>query len=101
MPRSDWGEIDGTKRNNDTPDEQSDEETSDSPHTPALGNTDEETELQKIAEAIPTPMNLQPGTLFTPSIFTPSAFMASTSTQVQPPLTVPLSSSAGKAAVGG
>ena len=99
-PRSDWGEIDGTQEQDDTPDEQSDEEGIDSPRTPAPGNTDEETELQKIAEAIPTPTNLQPGNLFAPSIFTPSAFMASTTqttTQVQPPP----SSSARKAAAGG
>ena len=104
LPRSDWGEIDGGKNQNDTPDEQSDEEDIDSPKTPAAGNTDEETELQKIAESIPTPTNLQPGTLFVPSIFTPRAFMASTTqttTQVQPPPTVPLSSSAGKATAGG
>ena len=99
LPRSDWGTIDGAPNRDDTPDEQSEEEELDSPHTPAAGNTDEETELQKIAEAIPTPTNLQPGNLFAPSIFTPSAFMASTSqttTQVQPLPTVPLSSSAGK-----
>ena len=88
VPRSDWGEIDRTPNRDDTPDEQSEEENVDSPHTPAAGDTDEETELQKIAEAIPTPTNLQPGNLFTPSIFTPSAFMASTTqttTQVHPP----------------
>ena len=104
VPRSDWGEIDGAKNPDDTPDEQSDDEEIDSPHTPAPGDTDEETELQKIAEAIPTPTNLQPRNLFAPSIFTPSTFMASTSQttmQVQPPPTVPLSSSAGKATAGG
>ena len=104
VPRSDWGEIDGRNHYNDTPDKQSDEEEIDSPHTPAPGNTDEEAELQKIAEAIPTPTNLQPRNLFAPSIFTPSAFMASTTqttTQVQPPPTVPLASSAGKAAARG
>ena len=104
VPRSDWGEIDGTKKHDDTPDEQSEEEGIDSPHTPAAGNTDEETELQKIAEAIPTPTNLQPGNLFGPNIFTPSAVMASTTqttTQVQPPPVVPLSSSVGKATAGG
>ena len=104
VPRSDWGEIDGTKNRDDTPDEQSEEEEIDSPQTPAVGNTDEETELQKIAESIPTPTNLQPGNLFAPSIFTPSAFMASTTqttTQVQPSSTIPLSSSAGKATAGG
>src|ERR1700761_168698 len=104
LPRSDWGEIDGAKNWDDTPDEQSEEEDIESPKTPAAGNTDEETELQKIAESIPTPTNLQPGNLFAPSIFTPSAFMASTTqttTQVQPPPTVPLSSSAGKATAGG
>ena len=105
LPRSDWGEIDGGKNRDDTPDEQSEEEDLDSPKTPAAGNTDEEAELQKIAESIPTPTNLQPGNLFAPSIFTPSAFMASTTqttTQVQPPPTVPLSSSAaGKATAGG
>ena len=103
VPRSDWGEIDGAKNREDTPDEQSDEEELDSPKTPAAGNTDEETELQKIAESIPTPTNLQPGNLFAPSIFTPSAFMTSTqtATQVQPPLADPFSSSAGKAAAGG
>src|ERR1700761_3414266 len=103
-PRSDWGEIDGAKNRDNTPDEQSEEEDLDSPKTPAAGNTDEETELQKIAESIPTPTNLQPGNLFTSSIFTPSAFMASTmqtTTQVQPPPTVPLSSSAGKTTAGG
>ena len=103
-PRSDWGEIDGAKNREDTPDEQSEEEEINSPRTPAAGNTDEETELQKIAESIPTPTNLQPGNLFTPSIFTPSAFMATTTqttTQVQPPPTVPLSSSAGKTTAGG
>ena len=103
-PRSDWGEIDGAKNREDTPDEQSEEEEIDSPCTPAAGNTDEETELQKIAESIPTPTNLQPGNLFAPSIFTPSAFMASTTqttTQVQPPPTVPLSSLGGKTAAGG
>ena len=58
-PRSNWGDIDGTKNPDDTPDEQSDEEEQiDSPHTPAPGNTDEETELQNITEAIPTPTNL-------------------------------------------
>ena len=99
VPRSDWGEIDGTKNHDDTPDEQSEEEEIDSPHTPAVGNTDEETELQKIAESIPTPTNLQPGNLFAPSIFTPSAFMASTTqttTQEQPPLAISLSSLARK-----
>ena len=104
VPRSDWGDIDRAKRRDDTPDEQSKEEEIDSPHTPAAGNTDEETELQKIAEAIPTPTNLQPRNLFVPSIFTPSAFMASTTqttTQVQPPPTVLSSSSAGKATAGG
>ena len=104
LPRSDWGEIDGTKNSEDTPDEQSEEEEVDSPRTPAAGNTDEEAELQKIAESIPTPTNPQPGNLFAPNIFTPSAFMASTTqttTQVQPPSTVPLSSSAGKATAGG
>ena len=103
-PRSDWGEIDRAKNRENTPDEQSEEEEIDSPRTPAAGNTDEETELQKIAESIPTPTNLQPGNLFAPSIFTPSAFMASTTqttTQVQPPPTVPLSSSAGKTTAGG
>ena len=92
LPRSDWGEIDGAKNRDDTPEEQSEEEEIDSPRTPAAGNTDEETELQKIAESIPTPTNLQPGNLFAPTIFTPSAFMASTTqttTQVQPPPTVP------------
>ena len=69
-PRSDWGPIDGAKELSETPDEQSDEEEDklDSPQTPAAGNTDEEAELQKIAEAIPTPTNLQPGNLFAPSI---------------------------------
>ena len=84
--------------------EQSEEEEIDSPHTPAAGNTDEETELQKIAESIPTPTHLQPGNLFAPSIFTPSTFMASTTqttVQAQPPPTVPLSSLAGKATAGG
>ena len=102
-PRSDWGEIDGAKNRDDTPDEQSEEEDIDSPKTPAAGNTDEEIELQKIAESIPTPTNLQPGNLFTPSIFTPSAFMTSTqtTTQVQPPPVDPSSSSAGKATAGG
>src|ERR1700761_5896613 len=102
-PRSDWGEIDGTPNHDDTHDEQSDEEEIESPKTPAAGNTDEEQELQKIAEAIPTPTNLQPGNLFAPSIFTPSAFMASTSpttNQAQPPPTVLLSSSAGKTTTG-
>ena len=105
LPQSDWGEIDGTRNRDDTPDEQSEEEEEiDSPRTPAAGNTDEETKLQKIAESIPTPTNLQPGNLFAPSIFTPSAFMASTTQttmQVQPPPTVPLSSSAGKTTAGG
>ena len=104
LPRSDWGEIDGARNRDDTPDEQSEEEEIDSPRTPAAGNTDEETKLQKIAESIPTPTHLQPGNLFAPSIFTPSAFMASTTqtmTQVQPPPTVPLSSSAGKTTTGG
>ena len=103
--RSDWGEIDGTKDQNDTPDEQSNEEEQiDSPHTPAPGNTDEEAELQKIAEAIPTPTNLQPGNLFAPSIFTLSAFMATTTqttSQVQPPPAGPSTSSAGKTTTGG
>ena len=100
-PRSDWGPIDGTKESSDTPDYQSDEEEeqSNSPRTPAAGNTDEETELQCIAEAIPTPTNLQPRNLFVPSIF--MASMSQTTTQVPPPLTVPLSSLAGKTAVGG
>ena len=89
----------------DTPDEQTDEEKDklDSPRTPAAGNTDEETELQKIAEAIPTPTNLQPGNLFAPSIFTPSAFMATTTqttTQTQQTPAGP-SNSSGKAATGG
>ena len=103
-PRSDLGEIDGAKKGEDTPDEQSEEEGIDSPHTPAAGNTDEETELQKIAESIPTPTNIQPRNLFAPSIFTPSIFMASTTqttTQVQPAPTAPLSSLAGKAIAGG
>ena len=72
--------------------------------TPAPGNTDKETELQKITEAIPTPTNLQPGNLFAPSIFTPSAFMATTTQtamQVQPPPAGPSNSSAGKTATGG
>ena len=92
-PRTDWGEIDGAQNRSDTPDDQSDEEReqSNSPPTPAPGNTNEETELQRIVEAIPTPTNLQPGNLFAPSIF-----MASTTqTTTQPSLTIPLDSSAG------
>ena len=73
VPRSDCGEIDRAKNYDDTPDEQSEEEEIDSPHTPVAGNTDEETELQRTAEAIPTPTNLQPGNLFAPSIFTPTS----------------------------
>ena len=105
VPRSDWGEIDGAKNRDDTPDRPSDkEEPIDSPRTPAPGNTDEETELQKIADAIPTPTNLQPSNLFSPSIFTPSAFMATTTqttTQVQQPSTGPSTSSVGKTVAGG
>ena len=101
VPHSDWGEIDGSKNRDDTPEVQSDEEEEqpDSPSTPTQGNTDEEAELQQIAEAIPTPTNLQPGNLFSPSIF--MAMTTQTTTQVQPPPTNPMSSSAGKAAAGG
>ena len=100
-PRSDWGEIDSARNPDDTPDDRSDdeEEQPDSPHTPAPGNTDEETELQRIAEAIPTPTNLQPGNLFAPSLF--MATSTQTTTQTQTSSSIPISSSAGKAAAGG
>ena len=66
IPQSDWGEINGARNHDDTPEVQSDEEEEqpNSPPTPTQGNTDEETELQQIAEAIPTPTNLQPGNIF-------------------------------------
>ena len=101
VPQSDWGEIDGSRDHDDTPENQSDEEEEqpNSPPTPKQGDTDKETELQRIAEAIPTPTNLQPGNLFSPSIF--MATSTQTTTQVQPPPTVPLSSLARKVAAGG
>ena len=101
VPRSDWGEIDGSTDREDTPEDHSDEEEErpESPLTPTWGNTDEETELQRIAEAIPTPTNLQPGNLFSPNIF--MATSTQTTTQVQPSQMAPQSSSAGKAAAGG
>ena len=100
-PQSDWGEIDSAEDQNDTPDKPSntEEEQPKSPITPEKGNTNEELELQCIAEAIPTPINLQPGNLFAPSIFMAST--TQTTTQVQPPPTVPLHSSVSKAAAGG
>ena len=97
IPQSDWGEIDGARNRDDTPEAQSDkeEEQPNSPLTPTQGNTDKEMELQHIAEAIPTPTNLQLGNIFS------NIFMATT-TQVQPPTTAQIapSSMAGKTAAG-
>ena len=95
LPRSDWGPIDATPDSADTPDEQSDEEEQpNSPPTPTRGTTDEELELQKIAEAIPTPTNLQPRNIFS-NIFTKMATTTQTSTT-----TMPSSSTAGKTMAG-
>src|ERR1700761_5825836 len=80
VPRSDWGEIDGARNRDNTPEVQSDEEEEqpNSPPTPTQGNMDEETELQRIAEAIPTPTNLQPGNIFS------NIFMATSNPQHKP-----------------
>ena len=69
-----------------------------SPPTPTQGNTNEETELQQIAEAIPTPTNLQPRNIWS-NIF--MATSTQTTTQVQPPTTFPMGSSTGKTTMGG
>ena len=99
MPRSDWGEIDGERDRDDTPEDHSDKEQPNSPATPLGGNTNEENKLQQIAKAIPTPTNLQPGNLFAPSIF----MVTTTQTTTQGPdtSTLPMGSLGGKAKAGG
>ena len=103
IPWSDWGEIDSTKDQSDMPDEHSDkEEPPQSPPTPTQGNTDKETELQKIAKAIPTTTNLQPGNIWS-NIFMATTTQTTTQTAAQPSssTTQTFTSSAGKTMTGG